>query len=146
MGSERIFVGRRDELERFGEVLGDARGQAIIVVGNRGMGKTLLVNKMGEAAVRHPDLRCGWVRYEVTPNDTPDSVMALMIDHAFEAGAVKEGSFDGTKRTVEQWRSLLNVIKIGGLWKSLRRDPARNTREQFLERLALIHQRRLSRI
>ncbi|HLB73167.1 MAG TPA: hypothetical protein VJJ98_04035 [Sedimentisphaerales bacterium] len=50
-------------------------------------------------------MKCGWVRYEVTPNDTPDSIMALMIDNAFDAGQVKEKSFDGTKRTAEQWRS-----------------------------------------
>ena len=33
MGSERIFVGRKAELERFGEVLADPKGQAILVVG-----------------------------------------------------------------------------------------------------------------
>lgn len=59
MGSERIFVGRKGELERFGEVLGDPRGQAVVVMGNRGMGKTWLVDRMGKNAESHPDLECG---------------------------------------------------------------------------------------
>ncbi len=37
MGSERIFDGREDEMERFGEVLADPKGQAILVVGQAGM-------------------------------------------------------------------------------------------------------------
>lgn len=36
MDGERIFVGREAELERFGEVLDDPRGQAVVVVGAAG--------------------------------------------------------------------------------------------------------------
>jgi len=79
MGSKRIFVGRKAELERFGEVLGDPGGQAVVVVGAAGMGKTWPVDEMTERA--YGDLECGFVRYEVTPN----SIMALMMDNAFEA-------------------------------------------------------------
>ncbi|HLB73168.1 MAG TPA: hypothetical protein VJJ98_04040 [Sedimentisphaerales bacterium] len=53
MGSERIFVGRKGELARFGEVLAEAEGQAVVVVGNRGMGKTWLVDKIGVVAENH---------------------------------------------------------------------------------------------
>jgi len=141
MSEQKIFVGRRDELEKFGKVLEDPKGQAVLVVGQAGMGKTWLINKMAEVAENHPKLKCGWVRYEVTPTDSVDSTMALMMDNAFEAAQVKEKSFDGTRRTLEQWRSVLNVIKIGDLVMSLRRDPAKNTREQFLERLRLISKR-----
>ncbi|HLB74080.1 MAG TPA: tetratricopeptide repeat protein, partial [Sedimentisphaerales bacterium] len=87
------------------------------------------------------DLKCGWVRYEVTPNDTPDSIMALMMDNAFDAAQVVEGSFEKTDWRRGQWKALLNVVKIGDLVESMRRDPARNTREQFLERLRLISER-----
>ena len=54
MGSERIFVGRQGELERFGEVLAELRGQAVVVVGNRGMGKTWLVDEMAERMEKQP--------------------------------------------------------------------------------------------
>jgi len=55
MGSERIFVGRQGELERFREVLKNPKGQAILVVGQAGMGKTWLVDKMGETGVSGED-------------------------------------------------------------------------------------------
>jgi len=141
MNAEKIFVGRKSELEQFKEVLKDPKGQAVLVVGQVGMGKTWLVNKMAEIAENHPDLKCGWVRYEVTPTDSVDSTMALMMDNAFDAAQVTEGSFNGTTRRLEQWKSLLNVINIGDLVMSLKRDPAKNTRDQFLERLRLTSKR-----
>ena len=112
-----------------------------MVVGHRGMGKTWLINKIAELVETHPKLKCGCVRYEVTPTDSVDSTMALMIDNAFEAAQIEDGSFSGTARRLEQWRSLLNVINLGDLVMNLRRDPAKNTRDQFLERLQLISKR-----
>jgi len=141
MTTEKIFVGREAELQDFMSVLERSAGEAVMVVGQAGMGKTMLVNKMARLTERHPDLKCGWVRYEVTPTDSVDSRMALMMDNAFEAAQVEEGSFDGTRRSLGQWRALLNVVNLGDLVMSLRRDPQRNTREQFLERLQLISKR-----
>lgn len=141
MAKGDIFVGREAELEQFGKVLEDPKGQAVLVVGQVEMGKTWLVNRMAALAEEHPELKCGWVRYEVTPNDMPDSTMALMMDNAFEAAQVEAGSFDGTAQRTKQWRALLNIIKIGDLVFSLKRDPARNTREQFLGSLRLISKR-----
>jgi len=138
MAEEKIFVGRKAELEEFKKVLAEPGGQAVLVVGQAGMGKTWLVNKMAEATENHPELKCGWVRYEVTPTDSVDSTMALMMDNAFETAQVIEKSQDATPRRLEQWRAFLNVFGIGDLMLSLRRDSAKNTREQFLERLELI--------
>lgn len=135
---DKIFFGRKAELEQFKKVLADPQGQAVLVVGQAGMGKTWLINKMASIAESHPELKCGWVRYEVTPTDSVDSIMALMMDNAFEAAQVKEGSFGGTPRRLEQWQCLLNVIKVGDLLKSLQRDPQQNTRDQFLRRLELM--------
>ncbi len=141
MSGGKIFVGRKAELEQFKKVLEDPQGQAILVVGHRGMGKTWLINKMAELAENHPNFKCGCVRYEVTPTDIVDSTMALIMDNAFEAAQIEDGSFSGTAHRLEQWRSLLNVINLGDLVMSLRRDPAKNTRDQFLERLQLISKR-----
>ncbi|HCO94926.1 MAG TPA: hypothetical protein DIU00_13405 [Phycisphaerales bacterium] len=138
MTADKIFVGRKAELEQFKKVLEDTRGQAVLIVGHRGMGKTWLINKMAELAENHPNFKCGCVRYEVTPTDSVDSTMALMMDNAFEAAQIEDGSFSGTARRLEQWRSILNVINLGDLAMSLRRDPAKNTRDQFLERLRFI--------
>ena len=38
MSEKKIFVGRKAELEQFKKVLEDPQGQAILVVGHRGMG------------------------------------------------------------------------------------------------------------
>lgn len=97
MTTEKIFVGRKAELEQFKKVLRKPEGQAVVVMGQRGMGKTWLVNKMAQIGENHPELKCGWVRYEVTPTDSVDSIMALMMDNAFEAAQLEEGSFDGTR-------------------------------------------------
>jgi len=77
----------------------------------------------------------------VTATDTVDATLSLMMDHAFEAARVKAGSFDSAPRQLRQWKALLNVIKIGDLVMSLRRDPAKNTRDQFIEKMALISKR-----
>jgi len=50
MDEEKIFVGRKAELEQFKEVLKNPKGQAVLVVGQAGMGKSWLVNKMAEIA------------------------------------------------------------------------------------------------
>ncbi len=141
MSEKQVFVGRKDELEQFKGALENPQGQGILVVGQAGMGKTWLVNKMAQIAANHPKLKCGYVRYEVTPTDSVDSTMALMMDNAFEAGQTTEGSFDGTKRGLAQWKALLNIVNLGDLVSSLCRDPAKNTREQFIERLNLISKR-----
>ncbi len=146
MGEQRIFVGRQAELDRFREILEDPRGQAVVVVGQAGMGKTWLIDRMAQLATQHPTLKCAWVRYEVTPTDSPDSTMALMMDNAFEAAQTSEGSFDMTDRRRAQWMALLKAIipkgrEMAELLASLRRDPQKHTREQFLERLRLISKR-----
>jgi len=146
MDEQRIFVGRQAELDRFREILEDPRGQGVVVVGQAGMGKTWLIGRMVQLATQHPSLKCAWVRYEVTPTDSVDATMALMMDNAFEAAQTCEGSFDKTDRRRAQWYALLKVLvpkggDIAELIATLRRDPQRHTREQFLERLRLISTR-----
>jgi len=146
MDEQRTFVGRQAELNRFREILEDPRGQGIVVVGQAGMGKTWLLDRMTYLATQHPTLKCGWVRYEVTPTDSSDSTMALMMDHAFEAAQTSEGSFGATDRSSKQWAALFKTFIPKGddileLLASLRRDPQRHTREQFIDRLRLISQR-----
>ena len=146
MANSEIFVGRKDELKAFTKALEDPRGQAIIIVGNRGMGKTWLVNRMAKLASELPTLKCGYVRYEVTPTDSPDSTMSLMMDNAFEAANTEPGNFDNVTERKRQWLALFKTFvprgeQLAELIASLRRDPAKDTRQQFLERLELISKR-----
>ena len=43
MAEKRIFVGREDELEEFAKVLEQPHGEAVLVIGQAGMGKTWLL-------------------------------------------------------------------------------------------------------
>ncbi len=143
MAEGRPFVGRKAELERFEEFLLDRAGQMAIVVGQAGMGKTWLVERMAAFAQEHSDLNCGCVRYELTSNDSPDVVMERMMDDAFRAGQVVEGSFDNTAKRREQWYALLKTMipkgkDIAELIKSFERNQQRPTREEFLDRLRMI--------
>jgi len=50
MSTSNIFVGRNAELEQFRKVLKQPQGQAVLVVGHEGMGKTELINEMARRA------------------------------------------------------------------------------------------------
>lgn len=61
MAGEKVFVGRKKELKHLRKVLKGRRGQAVLVVGQAGMGKTWLMNRMAEVVQNDPKLRCGCV-------------------------------------------------------------------------------------
>ncbi|MGD2110699.1 MAG: tetratricopeptide repeat protein, partial [Phycisphaerae bacterium] len=141
----RPFVGRHEELDQFDRILRSRKGEAVVVTGHAGMGKTMLVDRFAILARNHPDLKCGAVRYEVTPTDSPATTMTLMIDHAYEAAKLVQGSAAPTERRTKQWEALIKIFPRGAalvdLINALAIDPKRNTREQFIERLQLISER-----
>ena len=143
MAKARPFVGRKAELEQFKRVLENPAGQGVLVVGQAGMGKTWLIDRMAWIAENHPRFKCGCVRYELTSNDPPDVVMEWMMDDAFHAGDVVEGSCDSTARRRKQWYALLTTLipkgkDIAELLQSLEPNRKRPTREELLDRLRLI--------
>ncbi len=138
MPTKSIFVGRHAEIEQWKDVLSSPEGRAVLVVGQEGMGKTFLLDKMGELAVHHPDLRCGCVRYNVTSEDSAEDTLSSMLDLSFEAANTRARSLDPTRQRLKQWKAFLDVFGIGKLVMSLRRDPQRNIRDQFIARLELI--------
>lgn len=149
MSAEKIFVGRNDELKQFKKVLERPRGEAVLVVGQAGMGKTWLVNEMAGIAESHPELKCGWVRYEVTKEDSVDSRLALMMADAFEAASNPGKFWGGDDRGKRQWLALFKASKaipgvgnaidaIRELASSLKFEPSKDTRQQFIEKMKLI--------
>lgn len=48
MSSDRIFVGREEELKAFREVLCAPQGQAVLITGPQGMGKTWLATGIAD--------------------------------------------------------------------------------------------------
>lgn len=55
MAISDIFVGRANELSQFNEILKDPAGQAILIVGHQGMGKTILMDHSEKLVERCPD-------------------------------------------------------------------------------------------
>ena len=53
MAEGKIFVGRKAELEQFKEVLKNSKGQAVLVVGQAGMGKKSIINKSAKFVENH---------------------------------------------------------------------------------------------
>jgi tetratricopeptide (TPR) repeat protein len=143
--STPIFVGRQDELDQFDKVLRDPGPRVALVVGQQGMGKTMLVERMMRAAENHPQLKCGAVRYKVAPTDSVDSVLELMLAHAYDAAAQTEGSFAPTERRRKQRQALSNVLVpvriLVELGRSLIHEPARDVRDRFLKRVELVSRR-----
>jgi tetratricopeptide (TPR) repeat protein len=139
-GSESLFVGRLPELRQFEEILKDPKGQAVLVVGSEGIGKSALLSKMAECAFTHSQLRCGYVGYEITPAKSPNALMEEMMHHAFDAAALKEPAINHTEKKKRQWRSFFNAFfpiseRQLELVSALRYEPKQDIYGQFLERL-----------
>ncbi|UCC31759.1 MAG: tetratricopeptide repeat protein [Phycisphaerales bacterium] len=143
---DRLFVGRQAELEQFDQVLASPKGQAVVVVGQAGMGKTMLVDRMKHRAESHSGFKCGAVRYEVTPTDPPGGTMALMLEDAVSAARASKKTILGTDN---QWRALFKAAglipgagkvaeALGDLVLSLTWDTAKPVRRQFMDRLRFI--------
>lgn len=141
MSTTTPFVGRHAEMKRFDKLLRCPKGQAILVVGQQGMGKTMLLERMAQHAIGHPDLKCGYVRYEVTPTDEVDKTMELMLDHAYDTADVTPGILAGTPQRKKQWRAFWKALGFGNLAdlvSSLKRNPQQIPRDQLLMLLKTI--------
>lgn len=137
-----VFIGRRIELGRWVEILTAPDAHCVLVIGQEGMGKSTLVNEMARVARDHAEVSCGAIHYTVAPTDTVESLIAQMINDAFDAANHEESSFTPTERRRKQWHGLISLIPRGNqlldLLKSLRFDASRNPRQQLLERLSLV--------
>ena len=140
---DTYFVGRADELKAFTEFLRDPNGQAALVIGHEGLGKTALLGRVAQMAVGLPDLRCGAVRYRITPETPFETTATLMLDDAMTAGQCVAGSFAATPRRAAQWRALIDALvpkgeKLRKLFESLRYVRRRHKREELTEHLELV--------
>ena len=137
---EKCFVGRRQELHRFEDLLRDPRGQTVAVIGSLGIGKSALLYKMAEFALSQSGLLCGSVSYEITPVESPNALMEEMMHHAFDAMADREGVLTGRDKNKIQWKAFFASLfpdekKKSDLISALRYDPQHDIYGQFLERL-----------
>ncbi len=146
MDAGKIFVGRKAELEQFKEVLKNPKGQAVLVVGKAGLGKTWLVNEMARRSENDSSFKCFSLRYEVTPTDPANTVMTdIMNDAADAIDSVRNKARKYVERNKQKLATLFGagglipivgsrVKAIGDLAISLtERDKAGNVRKQFIE-------------
>jgi hypothetical protein len=137
-----MFVGRKQEINSIVDEIYKSEGSVVLLVGNYGMGKTAILNRLEEIAGSIPTLKCSTVRCEITGTDHVDSIMALILDNLIEAAKVTEGSLASTPRRAKQWKSFLSVFpgikQLSDLRDSLKYNPTTNIRDQFLERMQLV--------
>src|SRR3972149_2469170 len=152
MAKSDIFVGRKKELAEFAKILEDPRGQAILVVGQSGMGKTLLVNEMVKRAEKGildektKGLKVWSIRYEITPDVAATSTMErIIMDASMLASPIKKKlGMIGEHR--EKWKALFGIggvipvfgqsVKAAGeAILSLCQSKEGNTQSKFIETL-----------
>jgi tetratricopeptide (TPR) repeat protein len=140
------FVGRHEEREAWCRILADSDlGQAIVVVGKYGMGKTWLLDQMINDACQIPALQCAALRYSVAPGESPAMVMKMMLEDAFQAARYDAGLLDAEEKRFFQWNIFyrkFNILKSNKepnykLFNNLRYDSRKNIFEQFILRLRL---------
>ena len=143
--SSQPFVGRQDEIAQFVQVLADPAGQAILVAGQAGMGKTWLVNKLTETAENHPQLKCRTTRFEVTPDDAVTATLELILEYAKDAAEAEAGFLEVTDQGLKQLKALLGLVprgdKLAELLSVLRREVKGHLRVKFLDVLRALSQR-----
>ena len=113
MAEGKIFVGRKAELEQFKEVLKNPKGQAVLVVGQAGMGKSWLVNEAAERMENKSALKCFSLRYEVTPTDPANTVMTDIMNDA--ADAIDSVRNKARKFVGQNKQKLAALFGVGGL-------------------------------
>ncbi len=83
------------ELSLFNEVLANPRGQAIVIVGPAGSGKSTLMTMMVAYAKKHEKFICeGCNIYGVRPNDIPNKLLQDIVIKPGEIAAYLEESFN----------------------------------------------------
>lgn len=142
------FVGRKDERQKWAELLTDQNtdGKSIVVVGKYGMGKTRLLDQMVADAEENHSLQCVSLRYSVAINESPSMVMKMMLEDAFQAARYEAGSLNYEGKRFRQWNLLYQKFGLFSnkkepdykFFHALRYDHRKNIFEQFILRLRLL--------
>jgi len=142
------FVGRKQELDQWLELLTEpaAQGQAVVIVGKYGMGKTRLLEQMIQTARMHKSLQCFAARYIMGPGESPGMILRIILDDMFQAARYAAGTLNGNGKRFEQWLYLYREL---GMFQNhterdfqfleqLRFDSRKNIFDQFTTRLELL--------
>ena len=152
MSADKIFVGRKAELEQFKEVLKNPKGEAVLVVGQAGMGKSWLVKevvKQAEKGIIGKEvlkIKCWSVGYQITPTDDVNKTMEQIIMEATDAASPKKKKLGMTGQSKDKWSELFgagemipvfgkSIKALGGLLLSWGEQKTGDTRTRFMKAL-----------
>ena len=143
----RTFVGRKQELDQWSNLLTSpsTEGQAVVVVGKYGMGKTWLLDQMIRNAQKNDALRCFAARYTMAPGESPGMILRVILEDMFQSARYEAGSLETEGKRFEQWIDLYRKLGLFTkhtnsdfhLLEQLRFDGRKNIFEQFTLRLKL---------
>ena len=147
--SAPLFIGRDAELSLWDELLNSPDGHAVVVLGDAGMGKTRLLDRMVEWAIRHKNLRCAALRYAVSPDESPGMVLKVVMEDAFLAARARIGQLETRGKRFHQWDVLFErfhmvdheTVDRYDFLNALRYDTKKHIFDQFLQRLSLFSRR-----
>ena len=144
----RTFVGRKQELDQWAALLANTSdvGQAIVVVGKYGMGKTWLLEHMILKAQENEALCCFAARYVMGPGESPGMILRAILEDLFQAARYEAGSLDAEGKRFEQWTRIYRKLNLFSshteadfrLLDQLRFNNRKNIFEQFTNRLTLL--------
>ena len=144
----RTFVGRKQELEQWLNLLAEPAtiGQAVVVVGKYGMGKTWLLDQMIQQAHENQTIKCFAMRYVMGPGESPGMVLRVILDDMFQAARYEAGTLDSDGKHFGQWLRIYKELGIFhlrtaddfNLLEKLRFDSRKNIFDQFTNRLKLL--------
>ena len=142
------FVGRKQELNQWANLLAGshATGQAAVVVGKYGMGKTWLLDQMIQKAQENQSLKCLAIRYVMGPGESPGMVLRIILDDMFQAARYEAGALDAEGKRFGQWLHIYRELGIlherteedFRFLEQLRFDGRKNIFDQFTNRLKLL--------
>ena len=142
------FVGRKQELDQWADLLVQPHvtGQAAVVVGKYGMGKTWLLDQMIQKARENQSIHCLAVRYVMGPGESPGMVLRVILDDMFQAARYEAGSLNAEGKRFGQWLHVYRELRIFHnhtegdfrLLEHLRFDGRKNIFDQFTNRLKLL--------
>ena len=144
----QAFVGRKNELDQWASLLTApvTTGQAIVVVGKYGMGKTWLLDQMLQKASENQSLHCLVARYVMGPGESPGMILRVILEDMFQAARYEAGDLDAEGKRFVQWHRIYRELGIFHdqtasdfhLLEQLRFDSRKNIFDQFTNRLKLL--------
>ena len=146
--ADRTFVGRKQELDQWSKLLACTAdtGQAVVVVGKYGMGKTWLLDQMVKQAQESKIIQCCAARYVMGSGESPGMILRAILEDMFQAARYEAGSLDAEGKRFEQWTHIYRSLNLFSkytesdfrLLEQLRFNNRKNIFEQFTNRLQLL--------